>query len=70
MREILFKGKRKDTLEWITGHLLWFKDGTAVIAPSNTRVNEIKNGDEILMQISVYEVIPETVRQYTTTLSY
>ena len=60
MREILFRGKRKDNGEWVKGMLL----ATDVIIPcgqdffieANSIIDAVFTG---------YEVIPETVGQYT-----
>ena len=52
MREILFRGKRKDNGEWVYGNsVLFFKETTKIYG-------EIVQWREI-------EVIPETVGQYT-----
>lgn len=64
MREILFRGKRKDNGEWIEGHLLWYEDGRARIIPRHTDIFCYEN-DENTIQTLAYEVIPETVGQYT-----
>lgn len=57
MREILFRGKRKDNGEWIEGSLIRILGGTVYISPVDTVV-----GYEGLSEF--YEVIPETVGQY------
>lgn len=64
MREILFRGKRKDNGEWVEGHLLWYEDGRARIIPRHTDIFCYEN-DENTIQTIAYEVIPETVGQYT-----
>lgn len=64
MREILFRGKRKDNGEWIEGHLIWYEDGRARINPSHTDVFCYEK-DESIIQIIAHEVIPSTVGQYT-----
>lgn len=51
MREILFRGKRKDLGLWVTGDLIQYADGTKAIKRS--------------MLQSIVEVHPETVGQYT-----
>ena len=55
MREIKFRGKRKDTGEWVYGDLRHWKYGEVAIV-------EIGKG---LEPIAGYEVNPETVGQYT-----
>jgi uncharacterized phage protein (TIGR01671 family) len=64
MREILFKGKRLDNGEWITGHLLRYDDGRARIVPNNTDIFCFEK-DESIIQTVAHRVDPETVRQYT-----
>lgn len=64
MREILFKGKRKDNGEWVEGHLLWNENGRARIIPRHTDIFCYEN-DENTIQTIAYEVISETVGQYT-----
>lgn len=52
MREILFRGKRKDNGEWVYGNsVLFFKETTKIYGE--------------LVQWREVEVIPETVGQYT-----
>lgn len=58
MREILFRGKRKDNGEWVEGSLIKAKaennkDALYLIAPFT------------MFAFDVQEVIPETVGQYT-----
>jgi uncharacterized phage protein (TIGR01671 family) len=59
MREILFRGKRKDNGEWVEGYLLKVK----TLSPSSNKWVErtliLVNQDEF------YEVLPDTVGQYT-----
>lgn len=64
MREILFKGKRLDNEEWITGHLLKYDDGRARIVPNNTDIFCYEK-DESIIQTVAHRVDPETVGQYT-----
>lgn len=66
MREILFRGKRKDNGEWVEGYFVYaksdFDDETlreADIIPHNT--DRVYKGEYHL----VYPCIPETVGQYT-----
>ena len=55
MREILFKGKRKDNEEWIIGYYSYANDG------HGTELHMISEKSTGLR----YPVIPETVGQYT-----
>jgi len=56
MREILFRGKRIDNREWVYGDLL-----------SYWRIDKyiIRTFDESIHEYIFFEVIPETVGQYT-----
>ena len=56
MREILFRGKRVDTKEWVYGY--FFKGFTGI--PYILVLH-----DHILKMTEFYEVIPETVGQFT-----
>lgn len=56
MREILFRGKRKDNGEWAFGYF-WSND------VGNSFIRVTKENDEIVLKD--YEVISETVGQYT-----
>lgn len=64
MREILFRGKRLDNGEWITGHLLRYGDGRARIVPNNTDIFCFEK-DESIIQTVAHRVDPKTVGQYT-----
>lgn len=57
MREILFRGKRKDNGEWVWGFLIIRKIWSATIYI----IRAEDNGFDIY---SEYEVIPETVGEY------
>ena len=63
MREILFRGKRKDNGEWIEGFAI-FADNKAFIL-NNAKVEFIKGYNENRLNFVLIEVIPETVGQYT-----
>lgn len=64
MREILFRGKRLDNGEWITGHLLKYEDGSARIVPNNTDIFCFEK-DESIIQTIAHRVDPKNVGQYT-----
>ena len=55
-REIKFRGKHIETLEWIYGSLLQWENGQTVIWVSNPK------DSNVLMK---YAVAPDTVGQYT-----
>lgn len=66
MREILFKGKRVDNGEWITGYYIkanhhWHSQG---IHEDWFVVDTIQNGGWCNVRIK-YAIIPETIGQYT-----
>ena len=63
MREILFRGKRKDNGEWLEGSAL-FADNKAFIF-NNVKVEFFNGHNEYRMNFTLKEVIPETVGQYT-----
>lgn len=68
MREILFRGKRKDNGEWVENHtVVELRDGQKYIpnnsAPSGLKIDE--NGNKVSFIALFHEVIPETVGQYT-----
>ncbi len=52
MREIIFRGKRIDTGEWVYGDIIQWKDGSVDIAPIESDCGQ-------------YPVYPETIGQYT-----
>ncbi len=64
MREILFRGKRKDNGEWIVGHLLRYEDGRARIIESRTDIFCFADDPDTTV-VKTYEVAPETVGQFT-----
>lgn len=63
MREILFRGKRIDNGEWVCGYYVYDESGqlTEKAAPFIYRLNVHPCGCSLIP----YEVIPETVGQYT-----
>ena len=68
MREILFHGKRKDNGEWVEGYL--FDDGmvdSKRMFIGSLVITEHKGLGEDVWDIghAFYEVLPETVGQYT-----
>lgn len=66
MREILFRGKREDNNEWAYGsHLLDDISGKHYIIPFGNINESDKEGQERCCYCVGFEVIPETVGQYT-----
>lgn len=62
MEESLFKGKRKDNGQWVEGDFFHNFDGRFFIG----EIVFEKSGEELdINGFGVYEVIPETVGQYT-----
>ena len=64
MREILFRGKRLDTGEWIEGAFLNDRDGAFYICPAATDITYGDNGNRRRIGCW-YAVDPDTVGQYT-----
>lgn len=58
MREILFRGKRKDNGKWVEGHYGEYYSG-------KENVSCISISKETISVSLCYDVIPETVGQYT-----
>lgn len=68
MREIIFRGKRKDNSKWVTGRNIVFSDGeklTPYIIPTGTSMLGFDSPSYSIMMSVFYEIIPETVGQYT-----
>lgn len=67
MREILFRGKRVDNGEWAFGCLIQCAiTGKQYIFPAGSDANESeKVGEDGCLKLVTFEVIPETVGQYT-----
>lgn len=63
-REILFRGKRLDNGEWITGQLLKYESGRARICESHSNIFCYES-DTSVIQTVAHEVDPSTVGQYT-----
>ena len=70
MREILFKGKRKDWRElpkeewWVEGKPICFDNRSFIV--TNLGINCIEDTEpDKFIQLHAFEVIPETVCQYT-----
>ena len=63
MREILFRGQRKDNGEWIEGSTIWFDDELCFIMPSYPNASTLTYAQ--LFALTAKMVDPETVGQYT-----
>ncbi len=65
-REILFRGKRTDNSEWVKGnHLYDDVSGKHYIVPFGNITESTKVGQDGCCYCVGFEVIPETVGQYT-----
>lgn len=66
-RETKYRGQRVDTKEWIYGYLIKCGiTGKSYIFPYGNDANESdKVGEEGCLRLVTFEVIPETVGQYT-----
>ena len=64
MRKILFRGKRIDNGEWVTGHLIRYDTGRARILSSGQDIFCYEQ-DRSIIQTVAFEVDPSTVGQYT-----
>ncbi len=69
MREILFRGKRKDNGEWIKGFYSQFHNRPILEEPNSHQIFEIKENAILFGKTAIggfwYIIIPETVGQYT-----
>lgn len=66
MRKILFRGKRTDNGRWTEGYFVEDEVDTYhayIVTYAHWEIDE--DGDTDLMETEVYEVIPETIGQYT-----
>lgn len=66
MCDILFRGKRVDTKEWVEGDLIrHYENQRKFIACDQMAYTYTENGINRLVSERYFEVIPETVGQYT-----
>ena len=66
MREILFRGKRKDNWEWVQGDLIQLHDERKFVVDNKFGACIDDKGNFINTESPfVCEVIPETIGQYT-----
>jgi len=63
MREIKFRGKRKDNGEWVVGYLVDIEGYFFILVPGKS--TEIIYSPTIGIRGNWHEVIPETVGQFT-----
>jgi len=62
MREILFRGKRVDNNEWVYGNLIYENVSDKYYIDLSVNVRE---DDYCKLYVYAFEVIPETIGQYT-----
>lgn len=62
MREIIFRGKRIDTGEWVHGFIISVSDGTWILKPAYTLT---MCNRPLKTDLEVIQVDPATVGQYT-----
>lgn len=62
-REILFRGKLKENNEWVEGILLNFRKNTYIVP--HDCVYYCDGTEKFVFDIAYFEVLPETVGQYT-----
>ena len=68
MREILFRGQRKDNGEWVSGRNLLLLDDTKmyIAQTGETGYTFLDDANNIVkLEVNFYSVIPETVGQFT-----
>lgn len=65
MKEIKFRGKRIDTGEWVYGNLIKDENKYYIITTIGYVSNETLDFANKYIECFAYEVIPETVGQYT-----
>lgn len=65
MREILFRGKRKDNGEWVEGDYAYSNTEDKHYIICDLEMQSMSYEENDLYAIEWYEVIPETVGQYT-----
>jgi uncharacterized phage protein (TIGR01671 family) len=65
MREILFRGKKIDNGEWVYGYYNWASSGGYSLIAVNNDYDENRCYKSYQYEAYFYEVIPETVGQYT-----